>query len=181
MLTELQKRKLAAYFKRYDVDQNGLIERADFERMADNACEIYGLPRDSTAHQASRASFGQAWESLRRVADKNEDDSISLEEFMDALEVILEDKQHYDQFVLGTVVSQLQHLDRDGDGRLSREEFVALEMVFNGTREAAADVFQRLDRDKDGYVTTQELVQGVKEFFYSDDPHAPGNWLAGPF
>ena len=36
------------------------------------------------------------------------------------------------------------------------------------------------DRDGDGYLVREELLQNVEEFYGSDDPGAPGNWLVGP-
>lgn len=37
-----------------------------------------------------------------------------------------------------------------------------------------------VDRNDDGYLTTDELIQSAEEFFLSDEPQAPGNWLV-PF
>jgi hypothetical protein len=39
---------------------------------------------------------------------------------------------------------------------------------------------QAADADGDGKVTRDELLKNVEEFFYGEDPNAPGNWLVGP-
>jgi hypothetical protein len=70
--------------------------------------------------------------------------------------------------------------DQDGDGRLSQQEYVANLRSFNVNEAAANEAFRRLDQDGDGYLTQAELSRCVEEFFYSEDPEAPGNWLVGP-
>lgn len=71
--------------------------------------------------------------------------------------------------------------DRDGDQRLSADEFVKLEWCYGATEETARVIFQHLDRDEDGYLTIEECRQDAEEFYRSDDPAAPGNWLFGPY
>jgi uncharacterized protein (DUF2141 family) len=70
--------------------------------------------------------------------------------------------------------------DRDGDGKISRAEFAANLQAYGVAAPAAAEAFSHLDRDGDGFIDTDELLQNVEEFFYGDDPNAPGNWLVGP-
>lgn len=53
--------------------------------------------------------------------------------------------------------------------------------AFHATDAEAAAAFRQLDRNRDGYLTTDELIKNAEEFFFSEDPEAPGNWLVGPF
>jgi Ca2+-binding EF-hand superfamily protein len=39
--------------------------------------------------------------------------------------------------------------------------------------------FGLLDADADGYVTAAEFEQALEEYYFSDDPDAPGNSIAG--
>jgi Ca2+-binding EF-hand superfamily protein len=49
------------------------------------------------------------------------------------------------------------------------------------TEAEAADAFRRLDLDRDGYLSREEIFQNMKEYYFTDDPNAPGNWFFGPF
>jgi Ca2+-binding EF-hand superfamily protein len=77
-----------------------------------------------------------------------------------------------------------QAADADQDGKVTREEFVASYETLLAMRETIAGVSQAIlqltDRDGDGFIDPDELLQNVEEFFYGDDPNAPGNWLVGP-
>ena len=64
---------------------------------------------------------------------------------------------------------------------MSQQEYVANLRGFNADEAAATEAFRRLDRNADGYLTHEEISQGVEEFYYSEDPESPGNWLIGPF
>ena len=75
----------------------------------------------------------------------------------------------------------LELWDRDGDGKLSADEYVKLEWCYGVTEEAAREAFRHLDRDGDGYLTLEEGMKAIEEFYLSDDPDAPGNWLFGPY
>jgi Ca2+-binding EF-hand superfamily protein len=39
--------------------------------------------------------------------------------------------------------------------------------------------FDVLDFDGDGYVSAEDFVEAHRDFYFSDDPNAPGNLMAG--
>jgi hypothetical protein len=71
--------------------------------------------------------------------------------------------------------------DRDHDGRLSIVEYVALNGCYGISEEAAHEAFRHLDPAGTGLLNTEEVTKRVREFFLSDDPEAPGNWIIGPY
>ena len=52
---------------------------------------------------------------------------------------------------------------------------------YGGLDQDARNAFRYLDRDGDGYLDVAEIVKAVEEFYLSDDPDAPGNWLLGSY
>ncbi|HEX9314793.1 MAG TPA: hypothetical protein VGA71_05195, partial [Actinomycetota bacterium] len=68
--------------------------------------------------------------------------------------------------------------DRDGDGLISEEELTLHYRAWRHTEDQAREAFTHLDRGGRGGISKQDWMQNLEEFYYSDDPEAPGNWLA---
>lgn len=56
----------------------------------------------------------------------------------------------------------VKHHDRDGDGKVSPEEFAGGDRAARLSKEARGKIFQRLDKDGDGYITAVELKPRVR-------------------
>jgi Ca2+-binding EF-hand superfamily protein len=82
---------------------------------------------------------------------------------------------------MSTAQNLMNWQDKDKDGRVSWTEFLGSAVIFGQTPAEAEEAFRHLDRDADGYLNTDEWLRNTEEFFMSDDPKAPGNWLLGPF
>ena len=181
MLTELQKRKLTVLFHHHDVNNDGFVDKADYEQWVKRSCEIQNYPPGSPEYETWYTQTMAAWEHVRQVADKDKDDRVSLEEHLESYDVTLNDENLYNQLVTEYAKSIMALWDRDGDGRLSGVEYVALLGCYGFGEEAAREAFRYLDRDGNGYISTEEFMENLKEFYLSDDPDAPGNWMAGPY
>lgn len=83
--------------------------------------------------------------------------------------------------MLGILKTIITLLDTDKDNNVSAAEYAAYLTVCGATAAEITDTFGRLDHNGDGYLTADELHQNAAEFFFSNDPAAPGNWLVGPF
>jgi Ca2+-binding EF-hand superfamily protein len=180
MLSELQKRKLTALFHHQDTNGDRFLGKADYEKYMERFGQVQNFSADSPEYKAVYSQTMAAWEHTQRVADKDGDGRVSLEEFLASYDVTLNDEELFDQLVIGYAHSVFAAWDRDGDGRLSGIEYAALGECLGMAEKAAQEAFRHLDRDGNGYVSVEELVQDVREF-YGDDPDAPGNWLAGPY
>ncbi|WP_327381618.1 hypothetical protein [Streptomyces sp. NBC_01207] len=70
----------------------------------------------------------------------------------------------------------------DDDGLIGLDEYLLLSQAIGGVpAQQMKEAFHRLDRDGNGTLDPAEIDAAVVEFFTSDDPNAPGNWLYGPF
>jgi Ca2+-binding EF-hand superfamily protein len=123
-----------------------------------------------------RANYVEVWERVRQAADANQDGKVSREEFVAYLERLPAIREA----VAELARTILRLADRNGDGKISPAEYTALSQAYGVDAPAAAEAFGHLDRDGDGLIDTEELLQNVEEFFYGDDPNAPGTWLVGP-
>lgn len=180
MLTEFQNQKLTVLFHQQDMDDDGFVGKADYEAFAERICEAQGFAPGSAEYETVFTQTMAAWDHVQRVADKDQDNLVSLEEYLASYDITLGDEHLFDQLVRGYAASITDAWDRDGDGRVSGIDYVALSGCYGIEDEAAREAFRHLDVGGRGYLTTQDLVKRFEEFL-GDDPDAPGNWLVGPY
>ncbi|GMV03732.1 MAG: hypothetical protein AMXMBFR53_00140 [Gemmatimonadota bacterium] len=180
MLTDLQKKKLTRYFRVYDVDDDGRIGPADFDRVLENVRALHRADMNSSAHRALQGGYLSRWEALRTAADANQDGSVDLQEWLAHWDGVLTDEARYKEAVASVSQLLFEVFDTDEDGVLGADEFCNFYGIYGLKSAEARRVFLDLDLDGDGQVTLEELLAMVNEFYRSDDPDAPGNGLFGP-
>jgi Ca2+-binding EF-hand superfamily protein len=176
MLTEFQRRKLTHLFGMSDADKDGVVERADYARIADNFARTNGVELGTPGHERVRAAYLGFWNNLQQLADGDHDGKVTLAEYLAAYEHLLVAREP----IVGIAQAIIALVDADRDGRIVEGEYVALLRAYDIAEDGAREAFRRLDRDGDGAVTADELLADAEEFFYGDNPDAPGNWLLGP-
>ena len=179
MLTDLQRAKLSRYFQMYDVDDDGVVGRKDFERILENLRQLYNLGDSDPRFIAIRESYLQQWEGLVEFADIDADGTVDPEEWLAYFTGVLGDTELYEAAVTSLVFELLNFFDTDEDGVLGADEFVNFYGLFGRSAAMARQVFVGLDRDSDGRITVEELMLMAQEFFQGDDPQSPGNSLFG--
>jgi len=179
MLNALQQKKLSRYFRIYDVDDNGRIARADFERVLENVRALYRADVNSPVYHGLRDGFLGRWEALRASADADDDGGVSQAEWLEYWDGVLLDEDRYQSEVAGLTEQLFRVFDTDEDGVLGADEFCNFYAIHGLSSALARQVFMDLDADGDGTVTRVELVDMVHQFYRSDDRDAPGNRLFG--
>ena len=178
MLSEIRRKKLTHLFNVRDTNQDGYLEKGDYERIAVRLKEMFEWDDDSEIYQLMRRAQVFEWEEIRKLADADHDDKVTLQEFFraytaptsaEAIQVVIDDMLN---FTLGW-------FDDDRDGYVQAEEYVELMSIFNVTDEAAREAFRLLDRNKRGKLSGQNLRSHMVEFFLSDDTAATGTHFWG--
>lgn len=180
MLTDLQRRKLTRYFRVYDIDDDGHIGPADFERVVENVRILHGLGTDSSAHHALREAYLGRWEALRTSADADENGVVDLEEWLAYWDGVLRSDERYEIEVAAVVRRLFEVFDTDEDGVIGPQEFADFWGVYGLASGLARRTFQALDANGDGVMSRDELLAIGRQFYRGDDPSAPGNRLFGP-
>ena len=180
MLSPLQMEKLIHYFRLYDVDDDGRVARADFERVAENVRALHLAGERSPEYRAIRDGFLARWETLRASADVDDNGSVDVHEWLHYWDGVLADEARYQEEVAGVTKRLLELFDTDEDGVLGADEFCNFFAIYGMKTAMARRVFLDLDLDGDGAATREELMAMVHEFYRGDDPKAPGNRLFGP-
>ncbi|WP_406317191.1 EF-hand domain-containing protein [Streptosporangium sp. NBC_01639] len=178
MSTELLHHKLDRAFAHMDVNGNGKIERDDLLGLG--ARILIGFGESPTTPTGSRLvhAFESLWQTLSAGIDA--DGAISPQEFRSAMTSAFVEGDRFDA-VLRPVAETIAELcDTDGDGAVRPAGFRVMLTAFGTAHDDVDAAFDRLDRDYDGSIPVGELVEAVRQYYTSADPHAAGNWLFGP-
>lgn len=180
MLTDLQTRKLTRYFEVYDIDDDGRIGTADFERILENVRVLHG-DDGGPSHDALREAYTTLWRQLVAAADGDGDGGVDLDEWLGYWQITLEDDGRYHEEVHRLTDRLFRVFDMDEDGSIGAAEFIDFYGVFGLPVSLAEAVFVELDADGDGAISRSELLDISREFYRGDDTEAPANLLFGPF
>ena len=181
MLTALQLNKLEKFFYILDYDRNGAIEQEDFIAIAENLCILWNIKEDNPEHELIVKKFTEGWEQFHFFINNENSGKANWDHWLHFAEerIINGDEEVFNAYVDNYVGSIFDNFDSNKDGYINLDEFIDLFVAYRIEVRFAAKSFRKLDRNKDDLISRGELITAVKEFFRSDDPDAPGNWLFG--
>jgi juvenile hormone diol kinase len=181
MLTDLQKRKITNLFAVHDLDHDGLLRQRDFEEYTRRVTSTRGWKFGSPEYAEVRSRFMTFWTGLVATADTGHDHRVTTEEWFAYWDQLLENRDLYDSIPKPIADAMFRLLDADGDGAITADDYALLYRAGGLDPALAGEAFARLDLDRDGRISIEEMLTLVDQFFRSDDPDSPGNWLFGPF
>ena len=170
--------KLDRSFLHLDVDRNGQIEREDLLGLGARLLLTFAEPTSTPKGQALLAAFDRFWDTLADHCDSDRDGHISPAEYRTGMLAAFVAGDRYEAIFQPAAGALAIVADTDGDGRIDRAEFLAMEAAL-GVAEADADhAFTRLSTH--GHLDVRKYFDAVRDYYTSPDPQAPGNWLYGP-
>ena len=89
MLTPIQQRKLRYLFGLNDADQDGVVARTDYERIADRLATSLGRAPGTPGYDLLRERYLGVWATLDRLDDTNRNGRVSCEEYLAAFAHVL--------------------------------------------------------------------------------------------
>ncbi|MDX1646761.1 MAG: hypothetical protein R3304_06440 [Longimicrobiales bacterium] len=181
MLSDLQTKKLIRYFQVYDIDDDGRIDAADFERIVENVRLLHGADSRSREAEALRSAYLRFWSGLRSQADGDEDGGVDLDEWLAYWQRVLEDDGRYQEEVQVLTRRLLDIFDLDENEAIGPSEFADFYGIFGLPVSLARSVFVELDADGDGQISRAELLKITGVFYRGTDAEASGNLLFGPY
>lgn len=179
MISAIQRAKFTQYFEVTDMDGDGKVTRQDFLSSGDKVIAVLKLDPASPPAQRLQASYAHTWEAL--VKDLEHKDAVAVDWWIEHYYQVGLDEQHLDAFVTLRADAIFQLFDADRDERISKDEWTLFFSTIGHSDKHYETGFQKLDRNQDDYLTRDEIKTGAREFFASDDPEAPGNWLFGDY
>lgn len=176
-MTPFLTKKHTHSFHIFDADGDGKVARADHDRIVRRAIAIRGL--EGAEAEAFEAQMAGIWEQLEAMVDKDGDHAINLEEWLAFQGALVKNRDLWEQAVGGNVQQLLMLIDVDGDGALDRTEYGHLLAIYDVDAAKGDVAFPKLDLDGDGKISTDELMQLVRQWCFSDAQDDPGNWIFG--
>lgn len=178
MTSELRRRKLEKSFGSIDVDRDDVIHEVDVTALAQIWCETYDLTPRSPDWTAIHIAGQKLFREMPGTTDAHGVKRITVQDW-----ITWGDDPAFPGFVEATAIpfsmAVFAAADKDNDGRINAAEMMAAQTRGGMSEDETNKAFGILDTDGDGYVTTDEYIQAARDFYLSDDPNAPGNFIAG--
>jgi Ca2+-binding EF-hand superfamily protein len=184
MISPFRKKKIDHFFQVLDRNRNGVLQPDDFKGVAVNICELAGIDKydkrfDNTIVQSYRI-FIQVLTDLEK--------HIELEITRDEWIVFFERNLISDldasppiaRYITRVVYYIFNLFDINQDSVISKDEFVNMFDVYGIDSKYSEHAFKQLDLNDDQVLSMDEVVEAVKEYFFSEDKEARGNWIFGP-
>lgn len=180
MLTQFQQSKLANLFAMYDSDKDGYITQSDLQRVVDTYAQICEWDKTSEQYKTFQHKFTTIrWQHMLQVADKNNDNQVSLDEYLTYCNELIDSPADYEKEVKGIGAIAFSVFDRNQDEQLSLGEFRDFYRAINLDDALAPTLFGKLSLGDDALISKEQFVTLLDQFFRSQDQNAPGNILFG--
>jgi len=178
MMTEYQRKKQVRWFNVLDGNKDGFLERADFEVIGHRLAATMNV-ESGPIHESIIAGWVDTWEHMQQAVDQNRDGRVSLGEFLNFEDRVIYQvtPEEYTTYMGGNAKAMVALADLDQNGTLSPSEWRWQFRGFGIEDSAADESFQHIDTNGDGQITVDELIEAWRQFHFSDDPNAPGNWI----
>jgi Ca2+-binding EF-hand superfamily protein len=183
MLPELQKRKIIKLFTMYDAGNHGYLNFSDYEIIAHKLGDLKGWKSDEIEYQKLLNKYGYQWISMygfiKEKLQQKLENRIYLSEWLKYHELVLQAPEHREEVKsLAKLVFDI--VDLDESGNLDLNEWQNLFQIYNLPVVYASESFGKIDLNQDGVLSREELLSSLQEFYESNDPEFPGNYMFGP-
>ncbi|MFI5531953.1 EF-hand domain-containing protein [Kitasatospora sp. NPDC051853] len=173
--------KLDRSFDMLDTDQDGHIREEDLISLASRLSSAFDSHSISVVARLEGA-FAALWDIDLIPMDTAHKGSIDREEWRAGVrKAVATDRAGFLGRMNTMLRAWLELCDTDDDGWLSREQFITMYGRTLGLRQEKLEVaFTMLDTDGDGAISLNQVCHAVEEYYTSEEPDTPGNWLFGP-
>jgi len=172
----------------YDIDNNGFLDKNDFECLAVRNTVIEGKGNwDEATFKKNQEIMANLWNEIADLADFNKDGEVSTDEFIKGVEKSAKGKQFNElpAAFKHFIQDQFRTIDVDGDGTVGLTEFrvdCVNRMAYKtiGELDAAYEKLLNDDDKKAGGITLERYQELYAQFIGNPDETCNACFLFGP-
>jgi Ca2+-binding EF-hand superfamily protein len=154
----------------------------DYTASADRLVTAFGYAPGSPESKLIRGRYDKLWETVTLPMDTDGDERVNVAEYSSGMDrfVTMSD-EGYRTHIAPIADAFYDLMDGDGDGRITRTEYVRMAAsAFRLSEDAGSAAFDHLDLNGNGWLDRDELHAANEQFFRSPEENAKGNWIFGP-
>ncbi|CAB3230365.1 unnamed protein product [Arctia plantaginis] len=182
MVSEFRKKKFIHVFTTFfDTDKSGTITKEDFDQATQKVAEVKGWADGDPDFEKIKDGHQKVWQLLKGQADADDDGVITQDEWVTMWDSLIKDQGTSEppEWASRNCKYMFQFIDTGSDDAIDEKEFVAAYSFYGFSEEDASEAFKKVSSGKES-ITFEEFQELWKEFFLSEDPEAPGNYIYGP-
>uniref|UniRef100_A0A1A9ZZ27 EF-hand domain-containing protein n=1 Tax=Glossina pallidipes TaxID=7398 RepID=A0A1A9ZZ27_GLOPL len=178
-ISDFRKKKLLFLFNVFfDVNQSGEIDVKDFELAIERVCQLRGWAKGTPKNQETHSVMLEIWEGLRSKADKDNDGQVSVEEWCNMWDAYAKDPSTVMDWQNKYMNFMFDLEDASNDGGIDASEFALVCSSYGLEKKECELAFKKMARGQDE-VSREQFASLWEEYFSSEDPCAPGNFIFG--
>ncbi|CAG4942933.1 unnamed protein product [Parnassius apollo] len=179
MVSDFRKKKLLHLFNQFfDTNSSGSVDKKDFELAAQKISQLRGWKEGDAKYKETLDSLLKIWDGLQSVADSDKNGEVTADEWVSMWEAYAKNPSSAQDWQNQYCKFTFNLEDATGDGSIDSEEFSSVYASFGLSKDDAVLAFQKLARGKSS-ITWPEFQELWKEYFVTEDPNAPGNFIFG--
>merc|ERR1711970_277845 len=172
----------------YDIDNNGFLDKNDFDCLAVKTTLIEGRGNwDTNAYETNKSIMDALWYEIADLADFNKDRQVSVDEFKKAIQTNCSGKK-YSEFpsaFRGFIANNFKTIDVDGDGFVGLNEFRldCINRIPVADIKEIDDAYKNLISEEDtklGGISLDRYQELYAEFLSNQDETCKARFLFGP-
>ncbi|XP_014204819.1 calexcitin-2 [Copidosoma floridanum] len=177
-LSDFQKKKLLFVFNTFfDFNQSGSIDIKDFDLAVQKICEERGWSDGNPRYTHVKETMNKVWNGLQQGADADNDGQITREEWYSMWEEYVKSPDNAVEWQQTYMNLVFDIEDVSGDGSIDEAEFSQVCKTYGVEETESKDAFKKLQVGDE--ITRPKFEKLWQQFFSSDDPSTPGNFVFG--
>lgn len=179
-LSDFQTKKMKHLFNLYDVNKDGTIGQADYEKRIVAVAKHRGFEEGTADYDNLKNRVIKEWEQLQLYSDTDGDGKVTQFEFLEYADYTLDNGELWFETAVETAEFIIETCDVDGDGKVNMQEYGIFFKGYNMSDEDIEFAFKKLDWNDDGLITVDEFTKAFDRFGNSDREDDPSNFIFGP-
>jgi len=177
------RQKFEFLFKfRYDVNGDGVVNFEDYEAVVEKLAKAAGVGPGDHFYDETVLYQKEVFQFLMDHADVDHDGKIDCGEFSNwatgvAAEIAASGT--IPQNLQGFFKASFSNSDQNGDGEVDRDEFIALQKLWDVPEDKAGSGFDKLTNNGATKIDEHSWMQYATKFFTSNDPNDPSRYYFG--